>query len=151
MAHEVPNPVPGSWSDAMTHRPQLVLDAASARGQALRAPADRPCSSGAAHSHAPRPVGLGPREDHRRATADTLTFVGYASITGTGYEMWDAYGPYTRSCPPALSPLRWPAPTWTSPRPAASGHPPHRPHDPRHAHLAEDDQGLLVTARLDPC
>jgi HK97 family phage prohead protease len=151
MAHEVPDPVPGSWKDAMTHRPQLVLDAATARGQALRAPADRPQQRRSAQPRTSAPSVSARAKITVEPTADTLTFVGYASITGAGYEMWDAYGPYTEVVSPgafAASLARTDLDV-----PLVLQHQDIR----RIARttlgtltLAEDDQGLLVTAQLDP-
>lgn len=80
------------------HIRQAARDAAVLRSQGISAPADRPsqrrCSedpaSGARVSV--RMTGLQLRDE----TADGLIqFSGYASVTDTGYEMYDYYGPYT--------------------------------------------------------
>jgi hypothetical protein len=80
--------------------PTTMRAAAAARGSKVAAPADRPsqrrCSedptSGAR-------VATKIRDLQLRASADTalVTFDGYASVTNTGYEMWDWAGPYTES------------------------------------------------------
>lgn len=83
--------------------PITMRAAAAERGARVAAPADRPsqrrCSedlgSGARVSTQIRNLQL-------RASVDggPVTFDGYASVTGTGYDMWDWAGPYTESVDP---------------------------------------------------
>lgn len=76
-----------------------LSDAAVARRGAVAAPADRPSQRRSSNE----PGSLA----HVRVSVPDLTvrdkgdgsglieFVGHASVTETGYEMWDYYGPYT--------------------------------------------------------
>lgn len=128
--------------------------AAAARATGLRAPADRPQARRcAAERSAPALVVARARIDIREADTDGagLAFVGYASVTGVGYDMWDWYGVYTESVDPGAfagtlsradldvpfvlqhEDLRRIARTTTGT-----------------LALAEDDQGLRVEATLDP-
>lgn len=83
-----------------------VRDAARARREAVRAPADRPqrrrC---AAPDTAPQRVGatlasVQLREDPAAEGQPGLTFEGVASVTGQAYEMYDAWGPYMETVRP---------------------------------------------------
>ena len=73
-------------------------DAALERGSKMRAAADRPSQRRNAE-----PAGSLARVVVRAKVelrepvepSGLLSFSGYASVTGSGYEMWDWYGPYT--------------------------------------------------------
>lgn len=73
--------------------------AASARREAMRAPADRPRERRSAPEASPlvasRAVVRRPVEVREAASGDSLDFSGYASVVETGYEMYDMFGPYT--------------------------------------------------------
>jgi HK97 family phage prohead protease len=77
----------------------LLREAAQARSRGTRAPGDRPshrrCEREAsARSWTPAHSS---RIEIRAASDDggALVFDGFASVTDRGYEMWDAFGPYT--------------------------------------------------------
>lgn len=79
------------------------LEAAQARGAAVRAPADRPSKRrGSAAPDAPQAARVrGVDLQLREATEPhMLTFSGYASVTDHGYEMYDMFGPYTELVAP---------------------------------------------------
>jgi HK97 family phage prohead protease len=82
-----------------------MIAAAQARGQAVKAPADRPSQrrSGEAPGSAAR-VSVRIQGLELRAPAaggsGLLQFRGYASVTGTGYEMYDMFGSYTEEVEP---------------------------------------------------
>ena len=78
--------------------PHRLRDAAAARAAAVRAPADRPqqrrCGEQPGTVAAARAAVTGVQ----LRDADSgggMSFRGYASVTETGYEMYDAFGPYT--------------------------------------------------------
>ena len=73
-------------------------DAAMARREAVRAPADRPTQRrNAADEDAPRHARVALDAVEVRAKADTSTanVIGMASVTEHAYEMYDFFGPYT--------------------------------------------------------
>lgn len=74
-------------------------EAATARAQNVRAAADRPrerrCAEEPSTLVASRVLTRRPLEVRDAASGDGLDFSGYASVTETGYEMWDFFGPYT--------------------------------------------------------
>lgn len=74
-------------------------EAAAARAQGVRAQADRPrerrCSAEPGTLVSSRVLTRRPLEVRDAASGDGLDFSGYASVTETGYEMWDFFGPYT--------------------------------------------------------
>lgn len=131
-------------------------EAAAARAQGVRAAADRPrerrCSSEPGTLVASRVLTRRPLELRDSAGGDGLDFSGYASVTETGYEMWDIFGPYTEVVSAGAF-----AKTLAQPDldvPLVLGHDPMR----RIARttngslsLAEDETGLLCLApNLDP-
>lgn len=72
-------------------------EAAAARAAGVRQPADRPSQrrsaehGGSFRAAFPAAIKLRAKSDD----AATLVFDGLASATERGYEMWDAFGPYT--------------------------------------------------------
>ena len=73
-------------------------DAAMARREAVRAPADRPTQRrNAADEDAPRHarVSLDAVEVRAKADASAANVIGMASVTEHAYEMYDFFGPYT--------------------------------------------------------
>jgi HK97 family phage prohead protease len=78
----------------MTTREQ----AAALRASGVRAPADRPqerrCDEAAGSPAAARVRLTQYRIERATADAETVTFIGYASVTDTPYRMWDFFGEY---------------------------------------------------------
>lgn len=131
-----------------------IREAAEARAAGVRARADRPSQrrSGEAPGSAARvSVRVSGLEIRQIGTAGTLAFDGYASVTNQGYQMYDAFGPFTEvmstgafgnslaradlDVPLVLQheDLRRIARTTNGT-----------------LHLSEDDNGLHVRAELDP-
>lgn len=79
----------------------LLREAAAARAAAVRAPADRPqrrrCAEDASSPAIVRASVVGIELVERAAEdgSGRLSFLGHASVTETGYEMYDFFGPYT--------------------------------------------------------
>lgn len=79
----------------------LLREAAAARAAAVRAPADRPqrrrCAEDASSPAIVRASVAGIELVERAAEdgSGRLSFLGHASVTETGYEMYDFFGPYT--------------------------------------------------------
>lgn len=75
------------------------LAAAAARGQSVRAAADRPSERRCAEEVGSAPIVRVKAKIELRDAGEnsdgTVHFSGYASITDTGYEMYDMFGPYT--------------------------------------------------------
>lgn len=72
--------------------------AAQERAQNVRQRGDRPSQrrgNEMAGSRAAARAHLSSVEVRAVADSDTLEFVGHASVTEQGYEMWDMWGPYT--------------------------------------------------------
>jgi HK97 family phage prohead protease len=75
-----------------------IREAAEARAAGVRARADRPSqrrSSEAPGSAARVSVRLAGLEIRQVAAGGPFAFDGYASVTNQGYEMYDAFGPFT--------------------------------------------------------
>jgi len=80
-----------------------IREAAQARAEAMKRAADRPTQRRcAADPHASSRVTARMLGVELRDQPDTglLTFEGFASVTGVGYEMWDFFGPYTEQVVP---------------------------------------------------
>lgn len=78
---------------------RILEAAAEARGQAVRAPSDRPSQRRCAEEPNSRAAALVRAESIsvREAAGGSglLHFTGFASVYNRGYEMWDMFGPYT--------------------------------------------------------
>lgn len=75
-----------------------LQEAATRRGEAVAARADRPSHRRSAPEQGASSRVVAPVSRVQLAAADTqglLHFSGYASVTERGYDMWDWYGPYT--------------------------------------------------------
>ena len=72
-------------------------EAAIERGRAVRAAADRPSERRCAELAGSLPVVRAKAKLEIRAggSDSSVDFSGYASVTDTGYEMYDMFGPYT--------------------------------------------------------
>jgi HK97 family phage prohead protease len=135
-------------------KPTTLREAALARGQAIRAAADRPSQRRnleAAGATARTPSLSGRVEIREAAEGGTLRFEGYASVTDHGYQMWDAFGPYTETVSPGAFATSLAMPNLDVPFVLA--------HDSLRRiartlngtlELREDDHGLWVGADLDP-
>ena len=131
----------------------ILTEAARSRSLAVRAPADRPSERRSLSVASSLATVRASATFEVRDVAEGdgfLDFDGYASVTGTGYEMWDAFGPYMEQVTPgafAASLARADLDV-----PFVLGHDSLR----RLARttngtltLAEDDHGLRVLARMD--
>lgn len=128
--------------------------AALERATGIAAPADRPRQRrNAEQPDAPARVAVRVQglELRSPSTSDALVFRGYASVTEAGYEMWDAFGPYTEKV--ALGAFDATLTRGDLDVPLVLQH-----EDLRRIarttngtlRLSEDDTGLLVEAELDP-
>jgi hypothetical protein len=87
-------------ADALVRRQRMITlaEAAVARRAGVAAPADRPSQRRCAEDQASRGhVRVAVRDLEVRESADggSITFTGHASVTETGYQMYDFWGPYT--------------------------------------------------------
>ncbi|MGW3992363.1 HK97 family phage prohead protease [Amycolatopsis sp. NPDC004772] len=130
-----------------------LRQAASRRALGVRAPADRPSQRRCAEQTGSLPLArVRVREMELRDSSDgKLKFVGYASVTDAAYEMYDLFGPYSElvtngafakslSFPDLDVPLVLQHQDLRRIARTTNGT----------LTLAEDDNGLLVEADLDP-